>query len=38
MDQVAVVSGADRGLGYELCKGLLVKGWHEYHGNERRFK
>ncbi len=32
MDRVAVVTGADRGLGYELCKGLLVEGWHVFAG------
>ncbi len=32
MNQVAVVSGADRGLGCELCKGLLAKGWLVFAG------
>lgn len=32
MDRTAVVTGADRGLGLALCKGLLAKGWTVFAG------
>jgi len=32
MQQIALVTGADRGLGLALCAGLLERGWHVYAG------
>lgn len=32
MDRVSVVSGADRGLGYAICEGLLIKGFKVFAG------
>ena len=32
MAQIAFVTGADRGLGLALCKGLLDRGWQVYAG------
>jgi NAD(P)-dependent dehydrogenase (short-subunit alcohol dehydrogenase family) len=32
MNQFALVTGADRGLGQALCAGLLEKGWHVLAG------
>ncbi len=32
MDQIALVSGADRGLGLALCAGLLRRGWRVHAG------
>ena len=32
MDRTALVTGADRGLGFALTKGLLERGWHAFAG------
>ena len=32
MDYIALVTGADRGLGFALSKGLLERGWHVFAG------
>jgi NAD(P)-dependent dehydrogenase (short-subunit alcohol dehydrogenase family) len=32
MKKIAVVTGADRGLGYALCERLLVEGWQVFAG------
>ena len=32
MDRTALVTGADRGLGFALSKGLLERGWHVFAG------
>lgn len=32
MDRIAVVTGADRGLGFALCEGLLAQGWRVFAG------
>jgi NAD(P)-dependent dehydrogenase (short-subunit alcohol dehydrogenase family) len=32
MQRTALVTGADRGLGYALCKGLLEQGWRVFAG------
>jgi NAD(P)-dependent dehydrogenase (short-subunit alcohol dehydrogenase family) len=32
MQQIALVTGADRGLGLALCAGLLERGWRVYAG------
>lgn len=32
MQQTALVTGADRGLGLALCAGLLEQGWHVFAG------
>ena len=32
MDQIALVTGADRGLGFALCAELLARGWRVYAG------
>ena len=32
MDHIALVTGADRGLGFALSKGLLERGWHVFAG------
>ncbi|MFN8485650.1 MAG: SDR family NAD(P)-dependent oxidoreductase [Anaerolineae bacterium] len=32
MSQIAFVTGADRGLGFALCAGLLARGWHVFAG------
>jgi NAD(P)-dependent dehydrogenase (short-subunit alcohol dehydrogenase family) len=32
MELVGVVTGADRGLGYAICEGLLEKGWRVFAG------
>ena len=32
MQHIALVTGADRGLGLALCAGLLERGWHVYAG------
>jgi NAD(P)-dependent dehydrogenase (short-subunit alcohol dehydrogenase family) len=35
MKQNALVTGADRGLGFALCVGLLERGWHVFAGQHR---
>ena len=32
MEQTVFVTGADRGLGFALCAGLLKQGWHVFAG------
>ena len=32
MQSIAFVTGADRGLGFALCKELLARGWHVFAG------
>jgi NAD(P)-dependent dehydrogenase (short-subunit alcohol dehydrogenase family) len=32
MDSIAFVTGADRGLGFALCQGLLDRGWQVFAG------
>jgi NAD(P)-dependent dehydrogenase (short-subunit alcohol dehydrogenase family) len=32
MERTALVTGADRGLGFALCAGLLARGWHVVAG------
>src|SRR6185503_13997732 len=32
MEQTVLVTGADRGLGFALCAGLLKGGWHVFAG------
>ncbi|WP_035171972.1 SDR family oxidoreductase [Caldanaerobius polysaccharolyticus] len=32
MSKIAVITGADRGLGFALCKGFLAKGWQVFAG------
>ena len=32
MDRTALITGADRGLGFALSKGLLERGWHVFAG------
>jgi NAD(P)-dependent dehydrogenase (short-subunit alcohol dehydrogenase family) len=31
-DHIALVTGADRGLGFALCQGLLARDWHVFAG------
>jgi NAD(P)-dependent dehydrogenase (short-subunit alcohol dehydrogenase family) len=35
LKQTAFVTGADRGLGFALCEGLLQRGWQVFAGQHR---